>query len=106
MKMILLLYLEDDAHCVQSLLEEHDVVAYSELPLEGHGEGRPAGWYGDIPPFHSRMAFTVVPEARAEELLDAVRACRGCQDTRHPIHALQLGVEKVARSAPSGSDLS
>ena len=99
MKMILLLYLEDDAPCVRDLLEKHEVLAYSELPLEG----RPAGWYGDIPPFHSRMAFTVVPEARAEALLEAVRACHGCQDTRHPIHALQLGVEKVARSTPPGS---
>ena len=98
MKMILLLYLEDDAPCVRSLLADHDVLAYSELPLEGHAGGRPTGWYGEVPPYRSRMAFTLVPEARAHELLDAVRACSGCQSAGHPIHALQLGVERVARS--------
>jgi len=103
MKMILLLYLEDDAARVRSLLEGHDVLAYSELPLEGHGEGRPAGWYGQVAPFRSRMAFMVLPEARAAQLLEAVRTFGGGQDSRHPIHALQLGVEEVARSGASSS---
>lgn len=98
MKMILILFLEDDADRVRSLLEEHDVAAYSELPLEGHGEGRPVGWYGEVSPYRSRMAFTLVPGPRARELLAAVRACTGCQDPDHPIHALQLGVEETARS--------
>jgi len=98
MKMILLLYLEDDEPCVRSLLEAHEVLAYSELPLEGHGEGRPSGWYGEVPPYRSRMVFTLVPESRASELLDAVRRSSGCQDARHPIRALQLGVEDTALS--------
>ena len=103
MKMILLLYLEDDATCVRSLLKGHDVLAYSELPLEGHGEGGEAGWYGRVAPFHSRMAFTVLPEERADQLLASVRESRGCQGSKHPIHALRLGVEKVTRSGALGS---
>lgn len=103
MKMILMLFLEDDAECVRSMLEAHGVVAYSELPLEGHGAGRPVGWYGEVSPYRSRMAFTLVPDARARELLEAVGECSGCQDPSHPIHALQLGVEEVVRSSgPAG----
>lgn len=98
MKLILLLFLEDDAGVVRKLLEEHDVMAYSELPLEGHGEGRPVGWYGDVAPYRSRMAFTLVPRDRARELVDAVRRCTGCQDSGHPVHVLQLGVEEMAHS--------
>ena len=98
MKLIILLYLEDDSDAVQALLETHGVMAYSELPLEGHGSGAPIGWYGEIPPYHSRMAFTLVPEDRANALLEAVTSSARGVDRRHPIHALQLGVERVVQS--------
>jgi len=98
MKLIMLLYLEDDEACVARMLKEHGVVAYSRLPLEGHGAGM-AGWYGSTAPFASRMVFTMVPEPRARALLDAVADC-GDQlaDPRHPIHAIQLAVEATADS--------
>ena len=92
MKFIVLLYLEEDDVCVARLLAEHGVVAYSRLPLEGHGEGGP-GWYGSAAPYASRMAFTVVPEERADDILRAVETCEGLADPNHPIHAVQLGVE-------------
>ena len=94
MKFIVLLYLEEDDRCVERLLAEHGVVAYSRLPVEGHGEGGP-GWYGSAAPYASRMAFTVVPEARATEILSAVESCSGLADPNHPIHAIQLGVESA-----------
>ncbi len=97
MKMILLLYLEDDDQLVTRLLERHGVVAWSRLPLEGHGAGL-AGWYGEAAPYRSRMAFTVVPEARAAELMDAVKSATGLADPRHPVHALQMPVERCVDS--------
>ena len=97
MKLMLFLYLEDDELCVSRLLKEHGVVAYSRFPLEGHGTGA-EGWYGEVAPYASRMAFTLVPEAQASELLDAVRSCDGVTDPKHPIHAVQLGVEALADS--------
>lgn len=98
MKLIMLLYLEDDEACVARMLKDNGVVAYSRLPLEGHGAGL-AGWYGSTAPFASRMVFTFVPGERAGALMEAVRECGGeLSDPRHPIHAVQLAVEAVADS--------
>jgi len=97
MKLIILLYLEDDDRCVASLMKDHGVLAYSRLPLEGHGSGL-AGWYGATAPYASRMAFAIVPEGQAAELMSAVQGCNGVADPRHPIHAIQLSVEATADS--------
>ncbi|HEX9886715.1 MAG TPA: hypothetical protein VGA70_09515 [Longimicrobiales bacterium] len=102
MKLIVLFVLEDDAPSLRRLLEEHSVVAFSELSVEGHGEGRP-GWYGHVAPYRSRMIVTAVPAERAHDLMEVVRACAGCQDPRHPVHALQLDVEAVVRSGEAGT---
>lgn len=100
MKMILLLHLEDDEARVSELLKEHGVVAWSRLPLEGHGPGL-AGWSGGgTSPYRSSMAFTVVPSARAQALLDAVEVLDGLADPRHPVHALQLDIERAVDSRP------
>ena len=100
MKMILLMYLEDDDVTVRRLLETEGVGGYSVLPLEGHGEGK-AGWYGVVPAYRSRMAFAVVTPERAEGLMKAVSKCTGCSDPAHPIHAIQVDVEKTMASAVS-----
>jgi hypothetical protein len=104
LKLILLLYLEDDDARVARLLREHGVMAWSRLPLEGHGPGL-AGWYGETSPFRSRMAFTVVQADRAHELMQAVRTLDGLADPGHPVHALQFDVERAVESGPApGAD--
>lgn len=95
MKLVMLMYLEEDDDCVERLLEETEVPVYSRLPLEGVGEGT-EGWYGSVPAYNSRMIMTVVGEERAARLLDAVRECHDIADPRHPVRALQLEVEKGA----------
>lgn len=97
MKIIVLLYLEEDQKCVTRFLKENGVMAYSQLPVEGHGSGV-AGWYGAAAPYASRMAFTIVPEAQAQAILQAVEGCNGVADARHPIHAIQMGVEAAVDS--------
>lgn len=97
-KMILLMYLEEDEPAVDRLLETHDVTAFSRVSLEGHGKGHPVGWYGEVAPYRSRMIFTLVPGARAAELMDAVGRCTGCVDPDHPVHAVVLGVEEAVTS--------
>jgi hypothetical protein len=94
-----LLFLEDDDARVARLLREHGVMAWSRLPLEGHGPGL-AGWLGETAPFRSRMAFTVMPAARARALMQAVRTLDGLADPGHPVHALQLEVESAVESGP------
>lgn len=97
MKLVALMYLAEDEGAVDQLLKQHGVVAYSELPIEGHGEGM-KGWYGEVAPFQSRMTFAVLPAAKAVELMDAVAACEGCKDPTHPIHALLVNVERTEES--------
>jgi hypothetical protein len=102
MKLIALLYLEDDEAAVARLLKEHDVIAYSRLSLEGHGGGA-RGWYGEVAPYASSMAFTLVPEEKADELLQAVRDCHDVSDPNHPIHALKVAVEEIADSGSAST---
>ncbi|MEQ9569655.1 MAG: hypothetical protein RLN75_05650 [Longimicrobiales bacterium] len=101
MKLIVLLYLEDDDPVVARLLADHGVLAWSRLTLEGHGAGL-AGWYGSVAPYRSRMAFTVVPADRADDVLEAVAEMDGLADPRHPVHALQLEIERSVDSGSAG----
>ena len=96
MKMILLTYLEGDEECVERLLREMDVDIYSQIRMEGHGEGSSAGWYGETLPYRSGMVFTFVSEETADRLMAGVRACTGVEDPRHPIRAFELDVSRTA----------
>lgn len=98
MKLVILMYLEEDTAGVEKLLADHEVAAYSELPVEGHGIGT-AGWYGKVAPYRSRMLMAFLSGAKAVELLAAVATCTGCKDSNHPIHAWQVDVEQVVTSA-------
>ena len=104
MKLVALLYLEEDNPSVAKLLEQHGVMAYSRLPLEGHGAGM-KGWLGEVAPYQSHMDFALLAAEKAEELMEAVARCDRCQDSRHPIHALQVDVEKAVQSGVSISNL-
>ena len=100
MKAVILMYLEDDSQEIERLLADHQVVAYSELPVEGHGLGT-AGWYGKVAPFRSRMLLAFLSEPKAAELLEAVRRHGEFSDARHPVHAWQIAVEKSVASGVS-----
>lgn len=95
MKLVLLMYLEEDEPCVDRLLEKERVGAFSRLPLEGHGPGV-QGWRGDVPAYRSRLVMAVTGEETAARLLHAVEECRGMQDPTHPVRAVQVPVERVA----------
>lgn len=104
MKLVVLMYLEEDAPNVQKLLTAHGVTAYSELPVTGRGEGT-TGWYGTVAPFKSRMLIAFVPAAKADELTTAIGTCTGCTDPNRPIRAWQMDVEKAVTSMrPTSSD--
>lgn len=94
MKLVILMYLEEDDRCVERLLKEAHVEAYSRMPVEGRGPGAQTGWYGEIAPYQSRLTMAVVPDQLAASLMQAVSECSGVQDPRHPIRAVQLDVEE------------
>jgi len=97
MKLVILMYLEDDTARVEKLLAAHQVAAYTAIPVEGHGLGT-AGWYGKVAPYRSRMLMAFLPATKAAELLATVTSCTGCSDPEHPIHAWQVGVEASVTS--------
>jgi len=101
MKLVLLLYLEEDEGCVERFVREAGVHLFSRLSVEGVEDGGgpspAAGWYGAPMPYASRMAFAIVPDDRAAELLAGVGEGRGGLDARnHPVRAFQLPIESVA----------
>lgn len=103
MKLVLLLYLEEDEACVDRFLRESEVPVFSRLSVEGVGSGDTGGprtgasWYGAPMPFASRMAFAILPDGRAADLLEAVKEGRGGLDARHhPVRAFQLPIEAAA----------
>jgi len=99
MKIVLLLYLEEDGPAVTKLLSDQGVSAYSRLPLEGHGAGKAGGWYGDIATHSSKMIFTIVSDEEAVSVMEAVKGV-SVQDAGHPIHAALLHLEAWVHSSP------
>ncbi|NIP58657.1 MAG: hypothetical protein GWM92_10210 [Gemmatimonadetes bacterium] len=100
MKMVVLMYLEDDEEVVTDLLADEGVVAFSRMKMEGHGEGGP-GWYGGVAPYRSRMVFAVVGDRCAGRLLGAVRSLGGTADPDHPVRAVEIALEETAASGAS-----
>ena len=96
MKLVYLMYLADDEACVNRLLSEHAITAFSRLPVEGHGPGSTVGWTGEIQPYQSQVVMTVLPDEKAAALMAAVGSCSGVEDPRHPIRAVQMTVESYS----------
>ncbi|MDA0312063.1 MAG: hypothetical protein O2992_08095 [Gemmatimonadetes bacterium] len=97
MKLVFLMYLEEDDAALQDMLRSQKVTTWSRVTLEGHATGT-LGWYGDVAPYPSRMVFSVMPAPQAEQLMEAVANCTSCQDKAHPLRALQVDVERAVSS--------
>jgi hypothetical protein len=93
MKLVMLTYLEGDEKCVDRLLGELDVRAFSRMPVEGHGPSGVGGWYGEGAPFRSGLILVFAEDGKAAELMAGVQACTAVEDPSHPIRAFLLGVE-------------
>lgn len=94
MKLVLLMYLEDDQSCVERLLETHEIGTFSRLPVEGHGPGSKGGWSREVQPYQSQLIMTVLPDEEANELMQSVAECTGVEDPRHPIRAAKIDVQQ------------
>lgn len=97
MKLVLLLYLEGDGPAVAKLLSDQEINAYSRLPIEGHGQGKAGGWFGDVAAHNSKMIFSIVTDERADSLVKAVKDVP-VQDAGHPIHLAMLNLEDWVHS--------
>ncbi|MDZ7780758.1 MAG: hypothetical protein U5R14_12615 [Gemmatimonadota bacterium] len=98
MKLVFLMYLEDDDELVMRGFRELGVSVFSRLPLEGHGgRGKGGGWYGEAVPYRSRMVFAVLPDVEAERLLEAIKGWPEGADADHPVQAFQVDVERSVR---------
>jgi hypothetical protein len=90
------MYLETDEKCVERLIADQEIAVFTRLPVEGVAAGAASGWYGTSAPYRSSMIMTFLDEGAAGRLLAAVNACREVEDPQHPIHAMQLDVERTA----------
>lgn len=96
MKLVMLAYLEEDGKCVDRLLAELEVEAFSRFPVEGHGAAGTGGWYGSGAPYRSQLTLVFTDDSAARRILNGVQACTAIEDPNHPIRAFLLGVEDVA----------
>ena len=94
MKMVMLMYLEEDERCAARLLEKFAVASFTRIPVEGHGPGGKSGWYGSTSPYRSQLAFTFVEDDVASDLVEAVSSCSDVADPGHPIRAAMFDVEE------------
>jgi len=94
MKLVLLMFLQEDEKCVNRLLSEQNVQSFSRMGVEGRGPGAAAGWTGEVRPYQSQVIMSILPAEEAQSLVTAVSACTGVQDPRHPIRAALLDVEQ------------
>jgi hypothetical protein len=92
MKLLLLLYLEQDGPTVTKLLTSQGIDAYSRVNIEGQGGEKAQGVFGGRAPHASKMIFAVVTGEQGESLRQALREAE-VQDANHPIHVAQLGLE-------------
>lgn len=95
MKMVMLMYLEEDRPCVERIVSEAGVTVFSRLAVEGRGPGA-AGWLGEVPSYASELVVAVVADGEAAALLRAVEDQGTCEDARHPVRAIQVPVEETA----------
>jgi len=98
MKLVLLLYLEGDGPAVAKLLSDQQITAYSRLPIEGHGQGKAGGWFGDVAAHNSKMIFSIVSHEQADSLMQAVQEMPA-QDASHPVHMAKLHLEAWVNSS-------
>ncbi len=96
MKLVMLTYLEGDEKCVDRLLDELKVQAFSRMPVEGHGPSGSAGWYGAGAPYRSGLILVFTEDEKAAAILAGVQACKAVEDPSHPIRAFLMGVENAA----------
>ena len=94
MKLILLMHLEEDTSCVEELLAQQKITSFSRFPMEGHSSGT-RGWYGEVAPYRAALVLVLLSEEAASGLLEAVEGCKAIEDSRHPIRAVQLDVDRV-----------
>lgn len=99
MKLLVVMSIEEHSPEIRKLLFEHDVIVFSETDIRGfkRAERSPeaTNWFahGDLRNY-SHLFFTVVPEARAKDAMDAIAAYSRERGLMNPIHAFRLNVEQ------------
>jgi hypothetical protein len=101
MKLVVIMFLEDDTSRVRKLLAQQEINLYSELSMVGHGSGTP-GWYGEAAPYRSRMFLSFLPVERADALVRAIEGCTDCSPD-NPIRAWLMDVERTVSSQPTNT---
>ncbi len=95
MKLIILMGIKADAERLRKTLSEHQVPIFSELEIQGYlnkAADESQNWFArQHPAVYSQLAFTMVDDAKADEVMQALAPFA---TGPHPLHALQVAVEK------------
>lgn len=100
MKLLLILCLDDLATDLKALLKHHGVTAYTQLPSAGHRLAPAAvntlGWFGhNTYTAASLLTLVFTDDTIATDVLNGIEAYNQTRDGQHPLHALQLPIERT-----------
>ncbi|HEX9653975.1 MAG TPA: hypothetical protein VGA99_09710 [bacterium] len=100
MKLIVMMSLAQYRDQVRKIFEKHKIHIYSEMEITGHTSDtiKQYGWWvfekSNIP-MYSILFFAVVPQEKADELMNDITCLREECDPNHPPRAFQMDVEKM-----------
>jgi len=95
MKMLMIVCPEKKAEDIRELIANYDVQSYSELH-DVTGEGEKGKRFGNrVWPGKSIIIFTVVPEQKKVELVQALKKCEQSLMPEESMRAFVLPVEDV-----------
>jgi hypothetical protein len=95
MKMLMIVCPESNAEELRNLISKYDIHTYSTIhDVTGEGEkGKKLGTR--VWPGKSIIMFTVLPEDKERELLDAIKECKRSLLPEESMHAFVLPVEEA-----------
>ena len=95
MKMLMIICPESNSEELRELIAKYDIHAYSKIhDVTGEGEkGKKLGTR--VWPGKSLIMFTVLPEGKERELLDAIKTCKRSLLPEESMHAFVLPVEEA-----------
>ncbi len=99
MKLIMVMGIEEHRERLRKIFRDHKVPVHSETPIQGYKHqdayDESGNWFAvHHPAIDSQLLFAFVEDAKADELMNGIRAFCADEQLPNPIRAFQMNVEQ------------